>query len=354
MAVTWGGWSAERIPGYRAAVTNPVGAYVDAVLRGVGQVMFQNNPVTGLLFLAGIFYNSVTFGAYAVLGTAVSTLVAILLGVGRDVWRAGLFGFNGTLAGIAFAFFLEPGLNLVGYTVAGAACTSVIMAALLNMLGTWKVPALTAPFVLTTWLFLFAFFSFGVLRPTEFLAPGAFPAQVAAPGTVVPDAVAEGFFKGVGEVMFQDNAVTGALFLAGILVNSRISLAFAAGGSLLAFLAAWALGAAEAPLRLGLFGFNAVLTAIALGGLFVLLGTWSALYALFGVLVTTVVFAALANALAPWGMPALTAPFVLTTWLFLAGAPLLARLRPVAPAEATTAEGNLRAFRARGVAPGTP
>ena len=71
-----------RNPGYEAFVANPVGAYVDAVLRGVGQVMFQNNPITGLLFLAGIFFNSVTFGYYALLATAVSsTLTAIILGV---------------------------------------------------------------------------------------------------------------------------------------------------------------------------------------------------------------------------------------------------------------------------------
>ncbi|MDP2944337.1 MAG: urea transporter, partial [bacterium] len=33
-------------------------SYFKIILRGVGQVMLQNNALTGLLFLVGIFYNS--------------------------------------------------------------------------------------------------------------------------------------------------------------------------------------------------------------------------------------------------------------------------------------------------------
>jgi urea transporter len=67
----------------------------------------------------------------------------------------------------------------------------------------------------------------------------------------------------------------------------------------------------------GLYGFNAVLTGIALGGLFLVPKWRSTVYALIGVIFSAIVFAAIAAALAPIGMPALTAPFVLTTWMFL-------------------------------------
>lgn len=33
--------------------------FIDSVLRGIGQVMLQNNSYTGLIFLIGIFYNSI-------------------------------------------------------------------------------------------------------------------------------------------------------------------------------------------------------------------------------------------------------------------------------------------------------
>lgn len=335
----------DKIPGYGVFVANPVGAYVDAVFRGVGQVMFQNNPITGILFTAGIFFNSVTFGYYALLATAVSTLTAIVLGVERDLWRAGLFGFNGTLLGIAFAFFLEPSGALLGYTILGSVVVTVVMAAMLNLLGSWKVPPLTGPFVLTTWLFLFAFYSFGVLNPTGFIAPGAFPTHIIETGAVTGSTFLNGFFKGVAEVFFQDNLWTGVFFLVGILVNSPISFGFACAGSFVAFVIALGLGAGEPVLGLGLYGFSAVLTGIALGGVFYVIDWRSTIYTIIGIVVTSVLFGTLSNFLAPWGMPALTAPFVVTTWLFIWAGPLLRQLHPVAPAEATTAEGNLKAFR---------
>jgi urea transporter len=324
---------------------NPALEFVDAVLRGVGQVMFQNNTYTGVLFLVGIFVNSVVFGIAALLGTIVSTATALLLGVERSLVRAGLFGFNGTLTGIALVFFLQPDPLAWVYLVVAAACSTVVMAALLNVLGKWETPALTAPFVFTTWFFLLASYQFGGLRGSPLLPAASLPRGVVEPGVPSGLAFVEGFFKGVAEVFFQDNVLTGAIFLVALLVSSRISCVAAILGSLIGLLVALALGAAEAPLRLGLYGFNPVLTAIALGGFFFVLDWKSALYAIFGCIVTTIVFAAMVAALAPMGIPTLTGPFVFTTWLFILAKPLLARLRPVAPAEATTPEGNLAAAR---------
>lgn len=336
-------WSVERIPGYNAVVANPLGGYLDALLRGIGQVMFQNNTITGALFLGGLFYNSNTFALYALLGVAVSTLTAILLGVDGPLWRAGLFGFNGVLVGIAFAFFLEPSGAVAAYVVAGAAFSSVLMAALANVLGTWNVPALTAPFVFATWIFLFAFFSFQVLEPTEFIAPGSFPAHIVDKGVVSEGTFFDGYFKGISEVMFQDNVGTGAFFLAGHFANSLFAVLFVSLGSLLGIVVGLGVGAPEPALRLGLYGFNPVLTGIALGGFFFLLTWRSALYTVFGIVVTTLVFATFSNLLAPWGMPALTFPFVLVTWLFIAAGPIFKHLRSLPLAEITSAEGNLRA-----------
>lgn len=323
---------------------NPVLAFVDATLRGVGQVMFQNNTYTGLLFLIGIFVNSYVFGIAAIVGAVLSTATAMLLGVDRSLVRAGLYGFNGTLVGIAFVFFLQPNALDWLYLIFGAAFSSVVMAAFMNALGKWEVPALTGPFVFTTWFCLLASRQFAGLPATPMLPTAALPGAVAATGTISGATFYEGFLKGPAEVFFQDNLITGAIFLIAILVSSRISFVAAAFGSLIGVLAALALGAAEPSVRLGLFGFNPVLTAIALGGVFYVLDWKSFLFALLGTVLTVVVFAAVVSALTPLGAPALTSPFVFTTWLFIFAKPLFQQLRPVAPADATTPEGNLAAI----------
>jgi hypothetical protein len=176
----------------------------------------------------------------------------------------------------------------------------------------------TAPFVLTAWLLLFAVYQFEFIRPSELIAPLA-PNPEAAVQTELRELatgtggltvanLAHGFFRGVGEVMFQDNLLTGVIFLVAILVNSRISAAFAAVGSAVALLTALALGGDGFSVYHGLYGFNAVLCAIALGGLFFVLTWKSAIYALLAAMFSVPAFAAIAVLLSPIGMPALTAP----------------------------------------------
>jgi urea transporter len=343
------------------AERNPAVGVVDTLLRGVGQVMFQNNPLTGLLFLVGIAVNSLKFGGAGLLGLAASTLAAHLLGADRALIRAGLFGFNGILVGIALAFFFEFDLLLAVYIVLGAVVSTIVMMALINLLGPWEMPALTAPFVLTTWLMLFAVYQFGFLHPTELIAP-ATPDPAASVQTELRELatgtggltaanLAHGFFRGVGEVMFEDNLLTGVIFLVAIAVNSRISAAFAALGSAVGLLTALALGGEGFTAYHGLYGFNAVLCAIAIGGLFFVLTWKSAVYALLAAAFSVVAFAGIAVLLSPIGMPALTAPFVLTTWLFLWPKASFRALTPVALADITTAENIRATYRARAAGP---
>ena len=80
-------------------------------LRGIGQVMFQDNMWTGLLFLAGIIWGAyeegqgvVAWGLIA--GTIVSTLTGYILQLPDKNGANGLWGFNGCLVGAAFPTFM--------------------------------------------------------------------------------------------------------------------------------------------------------------------------------------------------------------------------------------------------------
>jgi len=91
--------------------------FVDINLRGTAQVMFQNNPITGALFLAAIGWGSYAGGVPEVaigglLGLVTATLTALWLRVDHEGLAAGLYGYNGILVGLALATFLASNVQL--------------------------------------------------------------------------------------------------------------------------------------------------------------------------------------------------------------------------------------------------
>lgn len=297
--------------------TLDVRGFADSVLRGISQVMLQNHPLTGLLFLVGVCWNSWIFGTGALLGGVISTGTAALLGADRTLIRQGLYGFNGVLVAIAVLYFLKPEPLTLGVMVFACALSSILMAAMLAWFEQWRLPVLTAPFVLVSLACFLMTARFGRLETTQLLPMAGLPKVALVEGVVTLNTLLEGLFNGVGQVFFQGNVITGVLFLAGLLVSSRLALTAALTGSLCGALVAWGMGAAEPAIRNGAFGFNGVLTAIALCGVFFRLGGATCLYAGLGVIAVTAVFASVSALLEPFGMPAMTLPFVLVTWVFV-------------------------------------
>ncbi|MGN6562929.1 MAG: urea transporter [Thermomicrobiales bacterium] len=325
-------------------VQNPLGHFVDIVLRGVAEVFLQNSPVTGLLFLIGIFIGSYVAGLYALLATVISTATAMVFGVPRSQLDQGMYGFNGTLTGLALAFYMTHNLALVGYVILAAIFVTIVTAFLADALHPSQIPMLTSPFVLTSWLFIAALYNFGRLRGATTLAAAHLPVHAALVSVApTPADVLAGFLNGVAQVMFQQNVWTGVAFLIGLLINSRISCAAAIVGSLVGLGVAWALNGDTSAMRDGLYGFNSVLTAVDLGGIYYLISGRTTVFTIVAAIVTAVTYSALGTVLAPVGLPVLTAAFVLITWICLISKDSLARLQPIRPSVITSAEAHLRA-----------
>lgn len=119
--------------------------------RGIGQVMFQNNALSGLLMLIGIACNSWQLAILAIAGTIVSTLTASLLKYNKRDIRDGLYGFNGTLVGIAIGVFMEINILSILLLIAGSALSTWIAWCFRRQR---LLPGFTAPFILVVWFLL--------------------------------------------------------------------------------------------------------------------------------------------------------------------------------------------------------
>jgi urea transporter len=297
--------------------------FIDINLRGVGQVMFQDNPLTGLLFLFAIAWGSFAAGAPEVLvaglvAVVTATLTALWLGVDRPSLNAGLYGYNGVLVGLALATFLAPGPLLWFYVVLGAAVSVVATLGTANALKPLGVAALTFPFVLVTWLLLLATYGFSGLSGAGLPSASVItPFEPLPPGPLGVGAFVSGVLHSISQVFLKGSVVAALLLLAGLAVSSVEAAAFAVGGAILALVTAHLFGAESDLVVGGLLGFSPVLTAIALGATFHRPGYRVAAYAALGTVFTVVAQAALNVALIPFAIPALTAPFILVSWMFL-------------------------------------
>ena len=283
--------------------------HIRTVLRGIGQVFFCCNAITGLFILMGLGIGSgIEVAAACLLGSIVSTIAANLLGFSQDDIDAGLYGFNGCLVGPCLLLVLEHTPMLYMYLVIGAILTSVVLAALIRILTPYKVPASTAPFIFVCWMLIVATHNYpeGVLK---IAASGALPAAT--------NAFHLGVGKAVGEVIFADSVITSILFLIGIALVSIRGAALALCGAVVGLVAATSLGAAKDAIEFGLYGFNPVLTMMALGWVFLKNNSASIFWAILGGIITVIAQAALAKWLSPMGVSPLTFPFVMTMWMFL-------------------------------------
>lgn len=265
--------------------------------RGIGQVMFQNNALSGLLMLVGIFLNSWEMGILAISGNVISTLTACLSGYGREDIKDGLYGFNGTLVGIASGVFMELSLTSLSL-MAAASCISTWIVRLFNL--RCPLPGFTAPFILSTWMLL------------------GFCTWITPDTLLVSDAVAgvdrkldclQAFGAGIGQVMFQENLLTGLLFGVGILVNSRTAAFYTAFGAIFPLSLVLLPGIDAEMLNMGLMGYNGVLCAIALGGRSLKSLVWASCSVLLSVVLQIIGMNS--------GIITLTAPFVVSVWIIM-------------------------------------
>ena len=306
----------------RLAEANAAARFLDVSLRGAGQVIFQDNPLSGLSLLAAIAWGASAGGSPevavgAVVGLAVATGTAMLLHADRASLRQGLLGFNGLLVGVAVPTFLAATPAMWILLMVGAAVSTVAALGVTRAMRIWGVPALTFPFVLTTWLLLLAAYSFGAVT-IDGMGP---PAVAPGPTTPPPDPAAVPLFaawlKGPAQVVFIDDWLSGVVVVLGLAIASLPAAGFALLGSGVAVVVALALGASPADVSRGLYGFSPVLTAMAIGCVFNVPSWRVGLYALLAIVFTVIAQAALNAGLAPLGIPALTAPFVFVTWVFL-------------------------------------
>jgi urea transporter len=274
--------------------------YWRLVLRGCSQLCFQTNELTGLFFLAAVLVASPISAAYLLVAGIMAPAGRLLLaGKGPDV-ASGLPGLNPCLVALALPAFFQTGWLNAGMWAVLIICVAVAIVLVrlcLVMLGS---ATLVVPFIIIFWALYAIEPHVALLQPIKLAAIG--------PTTFLPlEAVA----RGLGQALFAPTILSGLLYLAGISLSNWRHGVIALSGAIIGTVVSYYYRDVDpAIIDTGLYGFNGVSTAVAV---FIVCGGKLRL-AILGALLATILIPAIAD----FGVPAVSAPFVLTTWLMLA------------------------------------
>ena len=286
------------------------------ILRGAGQVVFCCNAVTGFIVLAAFYAGGVILGLAATVGVISSTVTAYALRFCEDDIDAGLYGFNGTLVGPCLFLFLEQTPQLWLYIVLASMLSSIVWVTLARLLQNFKIPAATSPFVLTSWLFLITIYAFdSYARPA---LPAASTQTTAIEIGAIPiETWFSALARSLSQVILTDSILAGGLLLMGIAIASLRGALMAIGGAIIGVVLPALIGISQEVIEIGLYGFNPVLTMIAVGWVFLEPTAKSAALAVLAGILAVLCQAVLSSLLTPMGLPVLASPFILTLWVVL-------------------------------------
>lgn len=124
---------------------------LEGTLAGIGQVVFCQSWLSGLIILGALFLAGWKVGAAALLGSALGTATMWAAGSTPAELSAGLAGYNPALTAIALAaVFLRPGPRAWMIATLG----SIVTVGVCELLKLTPIPVYTWPFILVTWLCL--------------------------------------------------------------------------------------------------------------------------------------------------------------------------------------------------------
>jgi len=286
--------------------------WAEALLRPYAQIVFSRDLSVGALVLAGIACTPRL--ALATLGAvAVAALGTLLFGLGGRVVREGGVGCIAVLTTLALVLFAPGGGPPLALLAFGAVLSLLFAASFQAVFANVALPTHALPFLAATWV---------VHLAARTMPEAGSLAELATYATWLPASWREPSWLDLpAALVFGHGKPTGVLILAALLLHSRIGFLLALAGA-----------AVVAGLRLGLrsdvpwsyldttAGFNGVLAALAIGGVWFVPQPSSLLLAAAGAAVSTVVTYALFPVLGAWSLPVISLPFVVTVHLVLTAA----------------------------------
>lgn len=275
---------------------------IDSTLFSYAQIFFSNRRWFGGIALAVTFIVP-SVGLMALLGVTIANLAAYILKFDESKIRSGFYGFNGILFGAASVFYFELTMFTLVLGVLFIIITFFVSAVLEHMFASmFNLPGLSVPFVLS----LYAF----IIFLTNFDSVSVNVSAVAESGLLSSlPVVVQDYFKSLAIILFQPNAIAGVVFAVSLLFLSRVMFILSVIGFAASTLTTDLIFQQPSESFAIIAGFNAILTALALGGSLIIPSKKSVLLTIISSVMIVIVTGFFAKLLEPRSLPILVLPF---------------------------------------------
>lgn len=304
------------------------GWFGEGLSNSYAQVFFSDNKGFGIALLVVTFID-VYVGLAGLLAASTALITAKSLGFYEANLRQGFYGFNALLLGIGLGIYFDPGLILFLLVFLSGILAVFISVTLEGVLGKYGLPFLSLPFILIFWMLRLASEQFetlglserGVYVLNELYTLGGneliqfyeWVNQIGIPPSM------KSYFLSLSAIFFQQTLLAGIVAAVGLLIYSRIAFTLSLLGFYIAYFFYLLLGVPFSEITFSYIGFNYILTAIALGGFFIIPSRNSYIQLILVIPLVVLISVSMQPVFGLIYLPVHSFPFNMATLIFLYG-----------------------------------
>ncbi len=253
----------------------------DSVLNSYSQVFFSKSKLLAVFLLVISFFDYGA-GIGGLLSVFIANVLARFLGYNKYFLLSGLYGFNALLVGLGVGLFYQPSVPLYILIAVSAVLTFFLTVVFQGVLGKYGLPYLSVPFLLAIWVVALSAGDLSALNISErgiytynelyALGGQTFVNFYDFLENHIRSSFVRIYFHSLGAIFFQSHLLAGIIIAVGLLIYSRITFVLSLLGYSVAYLFYNLVGIEFNSLGYTFIGFNYILTAIALGGYYLVPG----------------------------------------------------------------------------------
>lgn len=288
----------------REGFTSRAAFAIDAVLMSYAHILFSRSRRVGALLLLATMASPRIF-AVGLLSVLVAVGVASVLNLSGEQIRSGAFSYNALLVGLGCGALLEPS-QITALLVLVAVSGSVVLTAALRsaMSATFALPVLSLPFLVLLYLVLEAASPLGISWRSGTVVDEPFLAFLPIQFQL--------YLESLGAIFFSPSVLSGLFIVIALLLHSRIAFLLSFMGFAVAVAIAQRTVGISDPGFATVLGFNGVLVAVALGGVWFVPSLSATILGFASVVGASLLGVALLPLSTRLGLPILIVPFNLT------------------------------------------